>query len=263
MVIKTWSGPRVRHAGPTCESRACPEGERKEVECEDCGLDPLCLLLDYAGDDSGLPAGILLRRQSVARGESIFRKGDPFRSLFAVKSGSFKTLNPVAEGPDQVIGFHLPGELIGVEGVAGGSYSCTARALEPSSICELRMERLPESGRPMDILQRGIIELLGKEVAFQHALKTPLIRQSAEQRIAAFILNMSQRLEQGGMGGNAFTLSMSRSDIGSYLGLASETVSRVMTRFQKMGLLDIQRKRVFLDNPSRLAEFAENGWPVK
>ncbi len=263
MAIKTWPGPRARKAGSNCEPRSCPEGERKEVECEDCSLDPLCLLLDYAGDDSGLPPGILLRRQSVARGESIFRKGDPFRSLFAVKSGSFKTLNPVPDGPDQVIGFHLPGELIGVEGVAAGSYSCTARALEPSSICELRMERLSESGRPMEILQRGIIELLGKEVAFQHTLKTPLIRQSAEQRIAAFILNMHQRLEQGGLGGKDFTLSMSRSDIGSYLGLASETVSRVMTRFQKMGLVTIQRKRVILEDPKRLAAFAESGWPTK
>ena len=151
--------------------------------------------------------------------------------MLAVKSGSFKTLLPSQSGQDQVIGFHFPGETMGTAGVAEGVYPCTARALEAGNICEVRMERLEESGKSTEMLQRAIIEMLGKEVSFNNSLMTSLIRQSAEQRVGAFLLNLSQRLQARGRPGEEFSLSMSRSDMGSYLGLASETVSRVLTRF--------------------------------
>lgn len=228
------------------------------VECVDCVLDSVCRLLDYAKEGGAAPDGILLRRRPVARGETIFRMEDPYRSIFAVKSGSFKTLIPSSDGRNQVIGFHLPGELIGAEGVAEGAYPNTARALEASSICELRMERLPEAGQPLEILQQRIIALLGKEVAFNRTLMASLIRQSAEQRIAAFLLNLSRRLEKRGQAGREFALTMSRADMGSYLGLASETVSRVLARFQKSGLLTLDKKRVHLQAPDRLEEIAES-----
>ncbi|MFC1684354.1 helix-turn-helix domain-containing protein [Pseudomonadota bacterium] len=215
------------------------------------------MLLEYAEDDSNLPEGILLRRRPVARGETLFRTGDPFHSVFAVKSGSFKTLLPSQSGQDQIIGFHFPGETMGTAGVAEGIYPCTARALEVSTICEVRMERLEESGQSAEMLQRAIIEMLGKEVSFNNTLMTSLIRQSAEQRIGAFLLNLSQRLQVRGQTGEEFSLSMSRSDMGSYLGLASETVSRVLTRFQKAELIELDKKRVHLLSPERLADVVD------
>jgi len=215
------------------------------------------MLLEYAEDDSNLPEGILLRRRPVARGETLFRTGDPFHSVFAVKSGSFKTLLPSQSGQDQIIGFHFPGETMGTAGVAEGIYPCTARALEVSTICEVRMERLEESGQSAEMLQRAIIEMLGKEVSFNNTLMTSLIRQSAEQRIGAFLLNLSQRLKVRGQTGEEFSLSMSRSDMGSYLGLASETVSRVLTRFQKAELIELDKKRVHLLSPERLADVVD------
>jgi CRP/FNR family transcriptional regulator len=215
------------------------------------------MLLEYAEDDSNLPEGILLRRRPVARGETLFRTGDPFHSVFAVKSGSFKTLLPSQSGQDQIIGFHFPGETMGTAGVAEGIYPCTARALEVSTICEVRMERLEESGQSTEMLQRAIIEMLGKEVSFNNTLMTSLIRQSAEQRIGAFLLNLSQRLQVRGQTGEEFSLSMSRSDMGSYLGLASETVSRVLTRFQKAELIQLDKKRVHLLSPERLADVVD------
>ncbi len=223
------------------------------MECEDCGLDPICMVLDYAGENSGVPEGILLRRRPVERGETLFQKGDRFHSLFAVKSGAFKTLIPHPRRPDQVVGFHLPGELIGAEAIAGEAYPCTARALETSSVCELCLERLPDAGRPLEALQQSIIELLGKEVAFNHELIGSLVHQSAEQRVAGFLVSLSDRLHRRGMSGTEFTLSMSRSDIGNYLGLASETVSRILTRFQSQGLIRIQRKRVTMLEAAGLA----------
>lgn len=239
------------------DTSGCSKNGAPEIGCRSCSLDPLCLLLGYGEDSAHLPDGILLRRRPVARGESIFRSGDPFHSVFAVKSGSFKTLMPGQSGHDQIIGFFLPGEIIGTVGFAEGVYPCTARALEASYICELRLDRLSESGNPTEVLQRAIIDLLGKEVAFNNSLLSSLIRQSAEQRIGAFLLNLSRRLDKRGKSCSEFTLGMSRGDIGSYLGLASETVSRVLTRFQKSGLLSLDKKQVSLLDPQGLTQLVE------
>ena len=160
--------PRSSAHRAQCDTPAIPKSI-VEVDCEDCGLDPICVVLDYAEDTSGVPEGVLLRRCPVERGETIFRQGDPFHSIFAVKSGSFKTLTH-ARQTDQVVGFHFPGELIGVEAMSQKSYPCTARALEKSSVCELRTSRLPESGRPLEALQAAVINLLGSEVRFNHQL---------------------------------------------------------------------------------------------
>jgi len=204
------------------------------------------VVLDYAEDASGVPEGVLLRRRPVERGEAIFHQQSPFRSIFAVKSGSFKTILSGAANTKQVIGFHFPGELIGVEAMSMQAYPCSARALEKSSVCELHISRLPESGKPLQALQASIIELLGKEVAFNHQLISSLVHQSAEQRLAGFILNLSNRLARRGLPSTEFNLSMSRSDIGNYLGLASETVSRVLTRMARSGAIRLQRKRIFI-----------------
>ena len=216
------------------------------MACEQCGLDPICQVLDYASEASGVPAGILLRRQPVARGAILFRYQQPFTSIYAVKSGSFKTFVPDAQHPDQVLGFQLAGELIGAEAITSGSYPCTARALETSSVCELRLQRLAETGRPQVELQQAIIEVLGGELAASHRMLASLVHQSAEQRVAGFLLNLSGRLQQHGMAGDQFNLSMSRSDIGSYLGLAGETVSRVLGKLHEKDCIQLRRKRVFL-----------------
>lgn len=237
--------PRLSTHRSQCEAESLLEA-LLEVDCEDCGLDPICMVLDYAEESSGVPEGVLLRRRPVERGEAIFHQDDPFCSIFAVKSGSFKTFMAHTGGSKQVIGFQFPGELIGVEAMSQKNYPCTARALEKSSVCELRVARLPESGRPLEALQASIIELLGKEVAFNHQLAAALVHQSAEQRIAGFILSLSSRLARRGLPSLEFTLTMSRADIGNYLGLASETISRVLSRMSRSGAIRLQRKRILI-----------------
>ncbi|MCW8889296.1 MAG: helix-turn-helix domain-containing protein [Sedimenticola sp.] len=250
---------RQRKPIPHIGHRRTPEKKLPgEVACEDCGLDPMCSILDYADEESNVPEGVLLRRRHVARGETIFLKDDPFRSVFAVKSGSFKTYIPKHTGLDQVVGFHVIGELVGIEGLADQRYPYTARALQDSSVCELRLEALSESGREREQLQQGIINMLSAEVAFNHQLITALIHQSADQRLAGFLLNLTQRLHTRGMRQAEFQIGMSRSDIGSYLGLASETVSRVLTRLQKGGLIQLRHKRLQILDADGLSDIAEH-----
>ncbi|MCP4992307.1 MAG: helix-turn-helix domain-containing protein [Gammaproteobacteria bacterium] len=228
-----------------------------EVACSACGLDPMCSLLDYGEEGSGVPDGILLRRRQVARGEAIFLKDEPFHSLFAIKSGSFKSLLPMGEQQDQVVGFHLTGELVGAEGMAQGIYQSSTRALEASQVCELHIDQLPEAGKSLEMVQERIIKLLGEEVAFSYELITTLIHQSADQRVAGFLLNISHRLEHRKMPCVEFRLGMSRSDIGSFLGLANETVSRILTKLNKSRIISLQHKRVHILDMESIRELAQ------
>ncbi len=230
-----------------------------EVECQRCGLGALCQMLGYGEGDVALPEGTLLRRQPVSRGETIFRSGDPFRSFFAIKSGSFKTLIVPPHGQEKVIGFHFAGEMVGTDGISGNLYTCTARAMESSNICELRLEKLQQAGYPEPELQERIISILGDEIAFSHRLNATLVRQSSEQRLAAFLLSISTRMNERGISGSDFRLSMSRSDIASYLGLASETVSRILMKLQKLGMIKIRNKQVRMLDPDGLERLANSG----
>jgi CRP/FNR family transcriptional regulator len=230
-----------------------------EVECERCGLDSLCELLDYGEGDLKLPEGTLVRSRSVARGETIFNEGDPFHSFIAVKSGSFKTTYTTPQEQEKVIGFHLAGEMIGTEGITLGNYSSTARALETSSICELNLENMYKANCSLNELQNRVISILGNEIEFFQGLHGTLIRQSSEQRMAAFLMSIYNRMDKRGTSGTDFRLSMSRSDIASYLGLASETVSRILMKLQKLGMINIRNKQVQIADLNFLDEMANSG----
>lgn len=230
-----------------------------EVECERCGLDSLCAFLDYGEGDLELPEGTLVRSRTVARGESIFKEGDPFHSFMAVKSGSFKSTSLTPQDEEKVIGFHLAGEMIGTEGITQGSYSSTARALETSAICELNLENMYQANGSLNELQNRVISILGNEIEFYQGLHGTLIRQSSEQRMAAFLLSIYNRMDKRGTSGTDFRLSMSRSDIASYLGLASETVSRILMKLQKLGMINIRNKQVQIADLGFLEEMANSG----
>lgn len=241
--------------GSECGVSAAEPEAAESVDCANCALDPLCRSLDYASAESGLPAGILICRRPVTRGQLLFRCHQASDSIFAVKSGSVKTTLPDARYPDQVLGFQLAGELVGAESVALGRYPTTARALETGSVCELRLTRLAESGRRQVELQQALIEVLGHELVSRHRLLATLVKQAAEQRVAGFLLDIGNRLRRRGLSGSEFKLSMSRSDIGSYLGLAGETVSRVLARLHAKGLIRLRRKRILLHRSGSLAAF--------
>ncbi|MES9991108.1 MAG: helix-turn-helix domain-containing protein [Candidatus Thiodiazotropha sp.] len=227
-----------------------------EVACSECGLDPMCQVLDYAEPGSGVPAGILLRRQPVTKGEQLFHVDEPFTAVYAVKSGSFKATVPDLNCDQRVVGFYLPGDLIGAEGMAHHTYSYSVRALESSSVCVLEVARLHETGRSIEAVQQALIEMLGQEVALNHRLTASLIRQNADQRLAAFILSLSLRASLRGLGNKQLNLGMSRSDMASYLGLARETISRGLTRFQRKGLIRLRKQNLILLDEDGLQQIA-------
>ncbi|MGD8909878.1 MAG: helix-turn-helix domain-containing protein [Chromatiales bacterium] len=218
----------------------------KEVACSKCGLDPMCKVLDYAESGSGVPEGILLRRQQVRAGAILCESGQPFDAMYAVKSGSFKALLSDTHAGDRVVGFYFAGELIGVEGLAEQRYATTVRALEASQVCVLHLDRLQQAGKSQQLIQKALIEMLSREVAQNQQMMAALVRQNAEQRLAAFLISLLHRLNCHGFSSDQFTLRMSRSDIGSYLGLARETVSRLLTRFQRLDLILLRNKQLQL-----------------
>ena len=189
---------------------------------------------------------IVKRTRPLHRGDFLFHNGDRFRSLYVVKTGSLKTFAPSTEGGEQVLGFHLPGEIIGLDAIDNDAHACSAKVLETSAICEIPFPRLEELTAAIPSLQHQMFRLLSKEIAHDTDMLLLLGKKSAEERLSAFLLSMSRRLAKRGLSPTDFYLSMSRHDISNYLGLAVETVSRLFTRFQEDGLMRVDRKHIEL-----------------
>jgi CRP/FNR family transcriptional regulator len=220
--------------------------ETIRVACRNCTLGALCLPMGLTPDDVERLDDIVKRARPLHRGDFLFRNGQSFRSLYVVKTGSVKTYTPSEEGGEQVLGFHLPGEIIGLDAIDKEVHACSAKVLETSAICEVPFSRLEELSNRIPSLQHQMYRLLSKEISHDTELLLVLGKKSAEERLAAFLLSMSKRLRQRGLSPTDFYLSMSRHEIGNYLGLAVETVSRLFTRFQDEGLLKVDRKHVEL-----------------
>ncbi|GAB0148497.1 fumarate/nitrate reduction transcriptional regulator Fnr [Marichromatium gracile] len=203
---------------------------------------------------------IVKRTRPLHRGDFLFRDGDRFRSLYVVKTGSVKTFAPSPEGGEQVLGFHLPGEIIGLDAIDKDEHACSAKVLETSAICEIPFQRLEELTCSIPSLQHQMYRLLSKEIGHDTDMLLLLGKKNAEERLAAFLLSLSQRLHKRGLSPSDFYLSMSRHEIGNYLGLAVETVSRLFTRFQDDGLMRVDRKHIeLLDLPALEALVGGNG----
>ena len=227
-----------------------------KAACKDCTLQQLCLPMGIGSADLELLDRIIKRRRPLRRGEYLFQPGEPFRALYAVRSGSLKTFTCSHDGQEQVTGFHLPGELVGLDAINPGEHPCTARALETTSVCEIPYERLSELSVKIPGLQRQLLRLMSREILQDEKMMMMLGQKPAEERLAALLLSISSRFQQRGYSAREFHLSMSRNDIGSYLGLAVETVSRLFTRLQNEGLLSVERKHVKIHDLDRLHAMA-------
>ncbi len=239
--------------------------ENIRVACRSCSLSALCLPMGLSSEDVEKLESVIKRSRPLHRGEHLFHGGEHFHSLFVVKTGSVKTYTPSSEGGEQVLGFHLPGELIGLDAIDQNFHSCSARVLETSAICEVPFQRLEELAATLPSLQHQLYRLLSKEIVEEAEMLMLLGKRNAEERLAAFLLSMSQRLGKRGLSTTDFHLSMSRHEIGNYLGLAVETVSRLFTRFQDERLLDVDRKHVKIRSLPALERLAgvaadQQGW---
>jgi CRP/FNR family transcriptional regulator len=230
-----------------------------KVACRECSLNEICLPVGIAYDDLDRLDAIIERKRPLSRSEHLFQIGDPFQSLYAVRAGSLKTYTTSEDGHEQVMGFHLPGELVGLDAIAEGAHPLAAKALETTSVCEIPFHDLEVLSGQLPGLQHEMLRVMSQEIRHDEQNMVILGQKSAEERLASFLISLSSRFNRRGFSANQFNLSMSRSDIGNYLGLALETVSRLFTRFQNEGLLRVDRKHIELVDRERLMLFAGSG----
>lgn len=226
------------------------------VACKACSLKEICLPVGIDKNDLDRLDSIIDRKRPLARGEHLFRVGDNFQSIYAVRSGSLKTYTTSESGQEQVMGFQLPGELVGLDAIAENYHPLAAKALETTSICEIPFTELEALSTQLDGLQRQLLRVMSREIRDDEQNMVILGQKSAEQRLAAFLISISNRFRRRGFSATQFNLSMSRSDIGNYLGLALETVSRLFTRFQNEGLLHVDRKHIELLDREKLCTYS-------
>jgi CRP/FNR family transcriptional regulator len=232
--------------------------DRLRQACKECSLAMLCLPVGLSSEDTNRLSAILQTNRIYHRGDMLFRHADRFAKLYVVKSGSVKSFTEHAETGEQILGFHLPGEVVGLDGIAEDAHLSSAMALETTACCEIPFARLEKLTTHVPSLQHHIYRLMSKEIAHESQMLTLLGRFNAEQRLAAFLVSISGRAKQRGLSATEFQLSMSRSEIGNYLGLAVETISRLFRKFQEQGLVQADRKRVTLLDRDRLAAMIED-----
>ena len=215
-----------------------------KVACSSCNLRELCLPVGLSNDNLERLDGMVATRRTVARGDTLFRTGEPFESLFAVRTGFFKTCISSEDGRDQVTGFQMAGELLGLDGIGTDSHTCDAVALEDSQVCVIPYGQLEELSREFTELQRQFHKIMSREIVRDHGVMLLLGSMRAEERLAAFLLNLTQRLQSRGFSASALILRMTREEIGSYLGLKLETVSRTFSKFQEDGILEVRQRQI-------------------
>lgn len=232
------------------------EPPRGAVACRSCGIYRLCASLGLGSGDLSLLESVVRRDQMFRRGELLYRRAEPLEYLYAIRSGSVKTYITTEDRRIQVTGFHIAGELLGLNAIEHHRHQCEARALETTSVCMVSIESFEQLARREPAIQYEMLKIMSGEIAHHQDLLLLLSKCSAEERIAAYLLSLSRRFARRRYSATEFNLSMSRSDIGNYLGIAEETVCRVFTRFQEDGLIATRRRYVELRDLERLTAIA-------
>ncbi len=224
------------------------------VSCSTCCVRNVCLPCGIAEAHLGDVDELTRLKRRIAKGASLYRTGDAFESLYAVHSGSFKTLGVSRAGEEKVVGVHLPGEVMGLEAISDKRHGYDAVALEDSEVCVIPYQRLTQLAMRMPDLQHQLLRIVSGDISRDQGLLLLLGGMAAEQRIAAFLLSLSRRYKKLGYDSTRFSLRMTREEIGSYLGLTLETVSRLFSRFQREGLLAAHQREVELRDMAALRE---------
>ena len=230
-----------------------------KTACSTCNLRELCLPVGMTRDELETLDELVYTRRRIKRGESLFRCGDAFQSLYAIRSGFFKSRVATADGRDQVSGFQMAGELLGIDGIGSDTHHCDAVALEDSEVCAIPYARLEELARSFPPLQHHFHKVMSREIVRDHGVMLLLGSMRAEERLAAFLLNLSQRFTARGFSASEFILRMTREEIGSYLGLKLETVSRAFSKFQDDGLVSVQQKHIRIADIAGLKKLTGQG----
>ncbi len=240
----------VRDATQDCPTASPTLGR----QCANCMMHWACITGAVPAAQQECVDRMVHTWRKVTKGESLFRAGDTFHALYAIRSGSFKTVVSHPNGANHVTGFQLPGETLGLDGIAADRHTCDAIALEDSTVCSMPFHCIEDLCKDIRPLQRRLHQLMAEEIVRESALMLLLADLTAEARVAAFLLNLSSRMQDRGYSGASFTLRMTREEIGSYLGMQLETVSRALSRFQREGWITVNGKQIEIANKTALSE---------
>ncbi|MCR9104009.1 MAG: fumarate/nitrate reduction transcriptional regulator Fnr [Gammaproteobacteria bacterium] len=230
-----------------------------KVNCGNCRLNSICLPLALERDDVEQLDEIVQRSKPIQKGRFLYHEGDEFQSVFAVRSGALKAFRTTDSGREQVTGFYFPGEILGMDGISNNLHASSAQALETTAVCEIPFNSLEKLSALMPSLQRHFFQIMSREITEDQQLITLLSKNSAEERVAALILSISSRNARRKLSATRFRLPMSRIDIGNYLGLTVETVSRVFSRMQKLEFLQVNNKEIEIKDIEGIRSLADIG----
>jgi CRP/FNR family transcriptional regulator, anaerobic regulatory protein len=215
-----------------------------KVACSNCNLRELCMPAGLSPQEMARLDDMVAVRKKVKRGALLFRNGEVFSSLYAVRTGFFKTSVGAEDGRDQVTGFQMAGEVLGLDGIVNDLHTCDAIALEDAEVCVMPFSKIEEFSKEIHGLQRHMHKIMSREIVREHGVMLLLGSMRAEERLAAFLLNLAERLHARGFSQSELLLRMTREEIGSYLGLKLETVSRTFSKFVDHGLIEVKQRHI-------------------
>ncbi|SOD42078.1 transcriptional regulator, Crp/Fnr family [Nitrosovibrio sp. Nv4] len=234
------------------------ESANVPIDCKNCGAYQLCMSLWLKTGDSSLLERVVKKKQVFKRGEVLYRMGQLVEHMYVIRGGSVKTSVSTEDGQVQVIGFHVEGELLGLNAIESREYHCEARAMGVTSVCEVSIDRFEELAKKDPSIQYEVLKIMSAEIRHSHELLTLLGKHNAEERLAIFLLRLSRQFAKRHCSSTEFNLSMSRSDIGNHLGIAEETVCRVFARFQDDGIISSAYRHIKLNDITRLQQIANH-----
>ncbi|PHH43870.1 fumarate/nitrate reduction transcriptional regulator Fnr [Pseudomonas putida] len=230
------------------------QAQHLKTACSNCSVLELCLPIGMNGAEVARLDTLIVQRVKVKKGAALYRTGDPLRSLYAVRIGSFKTSMLSVDGREQVTGFHIPGEMLGLDAISADEHACNAFALEDSEVCPIHFAQLEKLAQSLPSLQHNLNRLLSREIVRDHSMLMLMGNMNSDERLAAFLVNLSQRLSLRGYSAKDFVLKMRREEIGSYLGLRLETICRGIAHLRDQELVEISGRDVRIQNMDGLKQ---------
>ncbi|MBP6007949.1 MAG: fumarate/nitrate reduction transcriptional regulator Fnr [Rhodoferax sp.] len=228
--------------------------ETIKIACSNCNMRELCMPVDLSQEDFDRIDRVIGARRKIKRGETLYHNGEKFSNLYAIRTGFFKTCITSEDGRDQVTGFQMAGEVIGLDGIVHDHHTCDAIALEDAEICAMPFAQIEDLSREVNSLQHHVHKIMSREIVREHGVMLLLGSMRAEERLAAFLLNLAQRLHARGFSKSELVLRMTREEIGSFLGLKLETISRTFSKFVDDGIVDVKQRHVHILNTQALQE---------
>lgn len=220
--------------------------ETIKIACSNCNLRELCMPVGLSMEELARVDELVTTRRTVKRGAQLFHTGEKFSSLYAIRTGFFKTCVATEDGRDQVTGFQMAGEIIGLDGIVNDQHTCEAIALEDAEVCVMPFDRIEEISREVTALQHHVHKIMSREIVREHGVMLLLGSMRAEERLAAFLLNLVQRLQARGFSKSQLVLRMTREEIGSYLGMKLETVSRTFSKFADEAIVEVKQRNIHI-----------------